>query len=147
MKIKALHSWLERKLRKHCFIQQHIVILNNTVFSFHFAELRSSSCGNPGVPPKGILNGTQFNVGDKIRYRCVTGYVLDGHSLLTCVTNAASVSVWDFPVPICRGEDDLRFLLTACDDCCCQLFLPAAQCDWRVSENTWCYLVHILGFP
>ncbi|KAG7246505.1 hypothetical protein CRUP_009959, partial [Coryphaenoides rupestris] len=46
--------------------------------------MRSSACGNPGVPPKGILNGTQFNVGDKIRYRCVTGYVLDGHSLLTC---------------------------------------------------------------
>lgn len=74
-------------------------------FFFHVPELRSSSCGNPGVPPKGILNGTQFNVGDKIRYRCVTGYVLDGHSLLTCVTNAAGVSVWDFPVPICRGED------------------------------------------
>ncbi|KAG7249877.1 hypothetical protein CRUP_024771 [Coryphaenoides rupestris] len=66
--------------------------------------MRSSACGNPGVPPKGILNGTQFNVGDKIRYRCVTGYVLDGHSLLTCITNApAGVSVWDFPVPICRG--------------------------------------------
>uniref|UniRef100_A0A8C2Z0K3 CUB and Sushi multiple domains 3 n=1 Tax=Cyclopterus lumpus TaxID=8103 RepID=A0A8C2Z0K3_CYCLU len=50
-------------------------------------------------------NGTQFNVGGKIRYRCVTGYVLDGHSLLTCVTTAAGVSVWDFPVPICRAED------------------------------------------
>ncbi|CAG14542.1 unnamed protein product, partial [Tetraodon nigroviridis] len=74
-------------------------------FVLYFSELRSSSCGNPGIPPKGILNGTQFNVGDKIRYRCVTGYVLDGHSLLTCVTNAAGVSVWDFPVPICRGEN------------------------------------------
>uniref|UniRef100_A0A8D3D5H9 CUB and Sushi multiple domains 3a n=1 Tax=Scophthalmus maximus TaxID=52904 RepID=A0A8D3D5H9_SCOMX len=74
-------------------------------FKVAYEELRSSSCGNPGVPPKGILNGTQFNVGDKMRYRCVTGYVLDGHSLLTCVTNAAGVSVWDFPVPICRAED------------------------------------------
>uniref|UniRef100_A0A673CRR4 CUB and Sushi multiple domains 3a n=1 Tax=Sphaeramia orbicularis TaxID=375764 RepID=A0A673CRR4_9TELE len=74
-------------------------------FKVTYEELRSSSCGNPGVPPKGILNGTQFNVGDKIRYRCVTGYVLDGHSLLTCVTNAAGVSVWDFPVPLCRAED------------------------------------------
>ncbi|KAF3691668.1 CUB and sushi domain-containing protein 3 CUB and sushi multiple domains protein 3 [Channa argus] len=71
-------------------------------FKVAYEELRSSSCGNPGVPPKGILNGTLFNVGDKIRYRCITGYVLDGHSLLTCVTNAAGVSVWDFPVPICR---------------------------------------------
>uniref|UniRef100_A0A3B5MDY3 Uncharacterized protein n=1 Tax=Xiphophorus couchianus TaxID=32473 RepID=A0A3B5MDY3_9TELE len=71
-------------------------------FKVAYEELRSSSCGNPGVPPKGIRNGTQFNVGDKIRYRCVTGYVLDGHSLLTCVTSTAGVSVWDFPVPICR---------------------------------------------
>lgn len=73
-------------------------------FLFHFPELRSGSCGNPGVPSKGILNGTQFNVGDKIRYRCVTGYVLDGHSLLTCVSSQAGVAVWDFPVPICRGK-------------------------------------------
>lgn len=92
------------KLRCTYFMLQHIVFLNSTLFSLHFLELRSSSCGNPGVPPKGILNGTQFNVGDKIRYRCITGYVLDGHSLLTCATNAAGVSVWDFPVPICRGE-------------------------------------------
>lgn len=83
-----------------------ILILSNTLH-LYFSELRSSSCGNPGIPPKGILNGTQFNVGDKIRYRCVTGNVLDGHSLLTCVTNAAGVSVWDFPVPICRGENVL----------------------------------------
>ncbi|KAL7836007.1 hypothetical protein SRHO_G00283540 [Serrasalmus rhombeus] len=67
------------------------------------AELQSSSCGNPGVPAKGILNGTRFNVGDRIRYRCVTGYTLDGHAQLTCVTSTSNVAVWDFPVPICRG--------------------------------------------
>ncbi|XP_077382387.1 CUB and sushi domain-containing protein 3-like isoform X4 [Festucalex cinctus] len=74
-------------------------------FKAFYEELWSNSCGNPGIPPKGILNGTQFSVGAKIRYRCISGYVLDGHSLLTCVTNAAGVSVWDFPVPICRAED------------------------------------------
>lgn len=56
------------------------------------------------MPPKGILNGTRFNVGDRIRYHCVTGYILDGHSQLTCITNTAGMAVWDFPVPICRGE-------------------------------------------
>ncbi len=120
-----MHMWLQTKWRKISdtyFIPQHVIILNNTVFSFHFPELRSSSCGNPGIPPKGILNGTQFNIGDKIRYRCVTGYVLDGHSLLTCVTNAAGVSVWDFPVPICRGKDEDLIILTAYDDCWCQFF-------------------------
>ncbi|KAL1256118.1 hypothetical protein QQF64_014179, partial [Cirrhinus molitorella] len=71
-------------------------------FKIYYEELQSSSCGNPGVPPKGILYGTRFNVGDKIRYSCVTGYVLDGHPQLTCVTNAGNAAIWDFPVPICR---------------------------------------------
>ncbi|KAM9805514.1 CUB and sushi domain-containing protein 3-like [Syngnathus typhle] len=74
-------------------------------FKAFYEELGSSSCGNPGIPPKGLLNGTQFGLGAKMGYRCISGYVLDGHSLLTCVTNAAGVSVWDFPVPICRAED------------------------------------------
>ncbi|XP_041962329.1 CUB and sushi domain-containing protein 3 isoform X2 [Alosa sapidissima] len=74
-------------------------------FKIYYEELQSSSCGNPGVPPKGVLNGTRFNVGDRIRYHCVTGYILDGHSQLTCITNTAAMAVWDFPVPICRAED------------------------------------------
>ncbi|KAG8570229.1 hypothetical protein GDO81_011162, partial [Engystomops pustulosus] len=67
--------------------------------------LRSSSCGNPGIPPKGVLSGTRYDVGDKIRYSCVTGYILDGHPQLTCIANSANTASWDFPVPICRAED------------------------------------------
>ncbi|NXI13386.1 CSMD3 protein, partial [Irena cyanogastra] len=67
--------------------------------------LQSSSCGNPGVPPKGILYGQRFDVGDKIRYSCVTGYILDGHPQLTCIANSVNTASWDFPVPICRAED------------------------------------------
>ncbi|KAJ1193707.1 hypothetical protein NDU88_003003, partial [Pleurodeles waltl] len=67
--------------------------------------LQSSSCGNPGVPPKGVLSGTRFDVGDKIRYSCVTGYILDGHPQLTCIANTANTAAWDFPVPMCRAED------------------------------------------
>uniref|UniRef100_A0A8C7GAZ9 CUB and Sushi multiple domains 3 n=2 Tax=Oncorhynchus TaxID=8016 RepID=A0A8C7GAZ9_ONCKI len=74
-------------------------------FKMAYEVLMSSACGNPGVPPKGILNGTQFNIGNTIRYRCVTGYVLDGHPLLTCVLNTGNMAVWDFPVPICRAEN------------------------------------------
>uniref|UniRef100_A0A8C5DPG5 CUB and sushi domain-containing protein 3-like n=1 Tax=Gouania willdenowi TaxID=441366 RepID=A0A8C5DPG5_GOUWI len=100
-------------------------------FKVAYEELRSSSCGNPGVPPKGILNGTHFNVGDKIRYRCVTGYVLDGHSLLTCVTNAAGVSVWDFPVPICRGEDTCGGTLRGSSGLISSLG-SSVECKWTI---------------
>ncbi|XP_056378601.1 CUB and sushi domain-containing protein 3 isoform X6 [Hyla sarda] len=74
-------------------------------FKIYYEELRSSSCGNPGIPPKGVLSGTKFDVGDKIRYSCVTGYILDGHPQLTCIANSANTASWDFPVPICRAED------------------------------------------
>uniref|UniRef100_A0A7N5JRY2 CUB and sushi domain-containing protein 3 n=1 Tax=Ailuropoda melanoleuca TaxID=9646 RepID=A0A7N5JRY2_AILME len=73
-------------------------------FKVYYEELQSSSCGNPGVPPKGVLYGTRFDVGDKIRYSCVTGYILDGHPQLTCIANSVNTASWDFPVPICRGK-------------------------------------------
>uniref|UniRef100_A0A8C6YAA3 CUB and Sushi multiple domains 3 n=1 Tax=Naja naja TaxID=35670 RepID=A0A8C6YAA3_NAJNA len=74
-------------------------------FKVYYEELQSSSCGNPGIPSKGILSGTRFDVGDKIRYNCVTGYILDGHPQLTCIASSVNTASWDFPVPICRAED------------------------------------------
>ncbi|XP_029976947.1 CUB and sushi domain-containing protein 3-like [Salarias fasciatus] len=73
-------------------------------FKLNYEELQSSSCGNPGVPPKAVLSGGgRFAVGDRVRYSCVPGYVLDGHATLTCITNAGNAAVWDFPAPISRA--------------------------------------------
>ncbi|KAK2533958.1 hypothetical protein Q9233_004495 [Columba guinea] len=47
--------------------------------------LPSHTCGNPGEIPKGVLHGTRFNIGDKIRYSCISGYILEGHAMLTCI--------------------------------------------------------------
>ncbi|XP_061670636.1 CUB and sushi domain-containing protein 3 isoform X2 [Syngnathoides biaculeatus] len=75
-------------------------------FKLIYEELHSTSCGNPGVPPKAVLSGgRRFAVGDSVRYSCVSGYVLDGHATLTCVLNAGNTAVWDFPAPVCRAED------------------------------------------
>ncbi|XP_063755390.1 CUB and sushi domain-containing protein 3 [Eleginops maclovinus] len=75
-------------------------------FKLNYEELHSTSCGNPGVPPKAVLSsGGRFAVGDSVQYSCVPGYVLDGHATLTCITNAGNTAVWDFPAPICRAED------------------------------------------
>uniref|UniRef100_A0A8C9X3Z4 CUB and Sushi multiple domains 3 n=1 Tax=Sander lucioperca TaxID=283035 RepID=A0A8C9X3Z4_SANLU len=75
-------------------------------FKLNYEELHSTSCGNPGVPPKAVLSGGgRFAVGDRVRYSCVPGYVLDGHATLTCITNTGNTAVWDFPAPICRAED------------------------------------------
>lgn len=72
------------------------------VFCF-FAVLPSHTCGNPGLIPRGIIHGTRYNIGDKIRYTCVMGYVLEGHAVLTCIVSPGSGASWDFPAPFCRG--------------------------------------------
>lgn len=65
--------------------------------------LPSHTCGNPGEILKGVLHGTRFNIGDKIRYSCLSGYVLEGHATLTCIVSPGNGASWDFPAPFCRG--------------------------------------------
>lgn len=73
-------------------------------FVASFAVLPSHTCGNPGQIPRGIIHGSRYNVGDKIRYSCVMGYVLEGHAILTCIVSPGSGASWDFPAPFCRGK-------------------------------------------
>ncbi|KAJ8013388.1 hypothetical protein DPEC_G00052750 [Dallia pectoralis] len=106
-------------------------------FKIAYEELQNSACGNPGVPPKGILNGTHFNIGDRIRYRCVTGYVLDGHALLTCALTTSNMAAWDFPVPICRAEDTCGDTLRGSSGIISSPEFPSdlistAECKWTV---------------
>ncbi|KAG8517557.1 CUB and sushi domain-containing protein 1 [Galemys pyrenaicus] len=65
--------------------------------------LPSHTCGNPGEILKGVLHGARFNVGDKVRYSCLSGYVLEGHATLTCILSPGNGASWDFPAPFCRG--------------------------------------------
>lgn len=74
------------------------------VFLSSVPVLPSHTCGNPGLIPRGIIHGTRYNVGDKIRYSCVMGYVLEGHAVLTCIVSPGSGASWDFPAPFCRGK-------------------------------------------
>ncbi|KAF3832536.1 hypothetical protein F7725_026201 [Dissostichus mawsoni] len=59
---------------------------------------------HPGVIPNGVIHGSRYNMGDKIRYSCESGFVLEGHSILTCIVSPGSGAQWDFPSPFCRAE-------------------------------------------
>uniref|UniRef100_A0A8C5CBQ3 CUB and Sushi multiple domains 2 n=1 Tax=Gadus morhua TaxID=8049 RepID=A0A8C5CBQ3_GADMO len=59
---------------------------------------------SPGNLPK-LEQGTTFNIGDKIRYSCSQGYVLEGHTTLSCLATSAGTAAWDFPLPYCRADD------------------------------------------
>nr|XP_055145238.1 CUB and sushi domain-containing protein 1 isoform X2 [Symphalangus syndactylus] len=73
-------------------------------FKALYEVLPSHTCGNPGEILKGVLHGTRFNIGDKIRYSCLSGYILEGHAVLTCIVSPGNGASWDFPAPFCRAE-------------------------------------------
>uniref|UniRef100_A0A673BJS4 CUB and Sushi multiple domains 2 n=1 Tax=Sphaeramia orbicularis TaxID=375764 RepID=A0A673BJS4_9TELE len=49
-------------------------------FKAVYEALPSYTCGNPGQLLNGHQQGSTFNIGDKIRYSCSPGYVLEGHT-------------------------------------------------------------------
>uniref|UniRef100_A0A3Q2ECB7 CUB and Sushi multiple domains 1 n=1 Tax=Cyprinodon variegatus TaxID=28743 RepID=A0A3Q2ECB7_CYPVA len=73
-------------------------------FKAIYEVLPSHTCGTPGLIPNGIIHGSRYNMGDKIRYSCESGFVLEGHSILTCIVSPGSGAQWDFPSPFCRAE-------------------------------------------
>ncbi|XP_029427966.1 CUB and sushi domain-containing protein 2 isoform X2 [Rhinatrema bivittatum] len=74
-------------------------------FRATYEVLPSHTCGNPGRLQNGIQQGTTFSIGDKVRYSCNPGYLLEGHAILTCLASSETSASWDFPLPSCRGDD------------------------------------------
>ncbi|RXN27608.1 CUB and sushi domain-containing 1-like protein [Labeo rohita] len=99
--------------------------------------LPSHTCGNPGLIPRGIIHGTRYNVGDKIRYSCVMGYVLEGHAVLTCIVSPGSGASWDFPAPFCRAEGSCGGTLRGTTGTISSPHFPSeyennADCTWSI---------------
>ncbi|XP_078253265.1 CUB and sushi domain-containing protein 3 isoform X2 [Rhinoraja longicauda] len=109
-------------------------------FKLFYQELQSSTCGNPGVPHGSIVHGTSFDVGDKISYSCVHGYILDGHPQLTCMASSGNTASWDFPVPICKAEDGCGGTLQGSSGIISSPNFPGeysnnADCTWTIAAE------------
>lgn len=97
------YSFLNSSLVLHALKSKWPITLFFMLSVFLFPVLPSHTCGNPGLIAKGVIQGSRYNIGDKIRYSCVMGYVLEGHAVLTCIVTPGSGASWDFPAPFCRG--------------------------------------------
>ncbi|XP_043915905.1 CUB and sushi domain-containing protein 2-like [Protopterus annectens] len=74
-------------------------------FKAIYEMLPSHTCGNPGRLQNGIQQGMTFNIGDKIRFSCNQGFILEGRAVLTCLATSENSASWDFPLPSCRADD------------------------------------------
>uniref|UniRef100_A0A8C0U790 CUB and Sushi multiple domains 1 n=1 Tax=Cyanistes caeruleus TaxID=156563 RepID=A0A8C0U790_CYACU len=83
------------------------------------------------------LHGTRFNIGDKIRYSCISGYILEGHAMLTCIVSPGNGASWDFPVPFCRAEGACGGTLRGTSGTISSPHFPSeyennADCTWTI---------------
>ncbi|XP_023376204.1 CUB and sushi domain-containing protein 1-like [Pteropus vampyrus] len=106
-------------------------------FKALYEVLPSHTCGNPGEILKGVLHGTRFNIGDKIRYSCLSGYVLEGHATLTCIVSPGNGASWDFPAPFCRAEGACGGTLRGTSSTISSPHFPSeyennADCTWTI---------------
>uniref|UniRef100_A0A8C8Z1I0 CUB and Sushi multiple domains 1 n=1 Tax=Prolemur simus TaxID=1328070 RepID=A0A8C8Z1I0_PROSS len=106
-------------------------------FKALYEVLPSHTCGNPGEILKGILHGTRFNIGDKIRYSCLSGYILEGHATLTCIVSPGNGASWDFPAPFCRAEGACGGTLRGTGSSISSPHFPSeyennADCTWTI---------------
>ncbi|CAJ1083788.1 CUB and sushi domain-containing protein 2 [Xyrichtys novacula] len=106
-------------------------------FKAVYEALPSYTCGNPGQLLNGHQQGSTFNIGDKIRYSCSQGYVLEGHTTLSCLATSAGTAAWDFPLPYCRADDGCGGTLRGQSGVITTPNYPAeynnnADCTWTV---------------
>uniref|UniRef100_A0AAQ4QYC2 CUB and Sushi multiple domains 2 n=1 Tax=Gasterosteus aculeatus aculeatus TaxID=481459 RepID=A0AAQ4QYC2_GASAC len=106
-------------------------------FKAAYEALPSYTCGNPGQLLNGHQQGSTFNIGDKIRYSCSPGYVLEGHTTLSCLATSAGTAAWDFPLPYCRADDGCGGTLRGQSGVITTPNYPAdynnnADCTWTV---------------
>ncbi|XP_023131571.2 CUB and sushi domain-containing protein 1 [Amphiprion ocellaris] len=106
-------------------------------FKAIYEALPSYTCGNPGQLLNGHQQGSTFNIGDKIRYSCSPGYVLEGHTTLSCLATSAGTAAWDFPLPYCRADDGCGGTLRGQSGVITTPNYPAeynnnADCTWTV---------------
>ncbi|XP_039595033.1 CUB and sushi domain-containing protein 1-like [Polypterus senegalus] len=106
-------------------------------FKAVYEVLSNHTCGNPGVIPNGGVHGSRFSIGDKIRYSCNPGYVLEGHTVLTCIESPGSGASWDFPAPFCRAEGACGGTLRGTSGVIASPHFPSeydndADCTWSI---------------
>ncbi|XP_058853305.1 CUB and sushi domain-containing protein 2-like [Acipenser ruthenus] len=106
-------------------------------FKATYEVLPSHTCGNPGRLQNGVQQGPSFNIGDKIRYSCTAGFILEGHTVLTCLATSTGTAAWDFPLPFCRADDGCGGMLRGQSGVISTPHFPLeyhnnADCTWTV---------------
>lgn len=67
-------------------------------------QTSATQCSSVPEPRNGRRMGSNFAVGDVIRFECSPGYVLEGSSAIECLTVPNALAQWNSSIPSCIGR-------------------------------------------
>ncbi|RXN27609.1 CUB and sushi domain-containing 1-like protein [Labeo rohita] len=71
-------------------------------FHLEYKTVGLTTCPEPVIPANGIKNGDRYMVNEVVSFSCEPGYVLQGHSHITCMPG--TVRRWNYPPPLCIAK-------------------------------------------
>ncbi|TSN48501.1 CUB and sushi domain-containing protein 1 [Bagarius yarrelli] len=71
-------------------------------FHLEYKTVGLTACPEPVVPANGIKSGDRYMVNEVVSFSCEPGYVLQGHSHITCMPG--TVRRWNYPPPLCIAK-------------------------------------------
>ncbi|RXM27789.1 CUB and sushi domain-containing protein 3 [Acipenser ruthenus] len=74
-----------------------------TGFHLEYKAKLRESCFDPGSVMNGTRLGSDYKLGSTVTYYCEAGYVLQGHSTLTCIMGDDGRPGWSRALPSCQA--------------------------------------------
>ncbi|XP_073776667.1 CUB and sushi domain-containing protein 1 [Danio rerio] len=71
-------------------------------FHLEYKTVGLTTCPEPVIPANGIKNGDRYMVNEVVSFSCEPGYILQGHSHITCMPG--TVRRWNYPPPLCIAK-------------------------------------------
>ncbi|KAL2083424.1 hypothetical protein ACEWY4_021197 [Coilia grayii] len=71
-------------------------------FHLEYKTVALTSCPEPIIPANGIKTGDRYMVNEVVSFGCEPGYVLQGHSHISCMPG--TVRRWNYPPPLCIAK-------------------------------------------
>ncbi|KAG9344371.1 hypothetical protein JZ751_011040, partial [Albula glossodonta] len=68
-------------------------------FHLEYKTVGLTTCPEPLVPSNGVKTGDRYMVNEVVSFSCEPGYVLQGHSHISCMPG--TVRRWNYPPPLC----------------------------------------------
>ncbi|PWA33598.1 hypothetical protein CCH79_00007461, partial [Gambusia affinis] len=74
-----------------------------TGFHLEYKAKLREACFDPGNVMNGTRMGADYKLGSMVTFHCEAGYLLQGHSTLTCVMGNSKRPEWDRAKPTCQA--------------------------------------------